>query len=400
MDVRSKFSIGASMLAAGFGCAVLASVSWGGGERQPVSAATLPQPVASAPTMGGATAGPATPSAAAAAAKGDSLKSDDLKKLSIAKNLNLEPGILDQRVRLSGRAPDAPLSAPPSEPSLTRRDFLRLKDRVEAKENWMFVDQEKLNQDREKSAQDDVFKDKWELKQELKKREWWEYGNKNSTTASSSSSTSAKELTDPSQMDDATRAQVSRKLRDEDSKSRESLSPSRRTGNDSAGSTHQYSALSMKELFQPGVDSKTGRSSDLGLNDLFGNNSRSSADRDPGALRRQEFRDFLNVSRVPKPPTPVESSTSPLSPGSLPGGFSDPLQTGMRPTIAGRDGLGMNGSPEIGRGSGASGFGNFYDMNRPGANGPQANNSPSFRSLESSRNLITPSMMEPPKRRF
>lgn len=399
MDVRSKLSIGASMLAAAFGCAVLASVSWGGGETAPVSAASLPPATTSEnPTNRTTVQASRLPSVPApTVAQGDALKSEDLKKLSLVKSLNLEPGLLDQRVRLSGRAPDAPMSAPPSEPSMTRQDYLRLKDRVEAKENWMFVDQDKLNQDREKSTQDDAFKDKWELKQDLKKREWWEYGTKNSTTASTA--TSGKDLTDPSQMDDATRAQVARKLREEGA-TRDSLSPTRRTGADRSTSTHQYSALSMKELFQPGADAKAGRGSELGLNELFGNNSRSSTDRDPGALRRQEFRDFLNVSRVPKPAAPVEAGPSPLSPGSSPGAFNDPLQAGLRPVAGGRDGLGLNGAADVGRAPGASGFGNYYDLNRPSSYGPQANNNQSFRSLDSSRNLITPSMMEPPKRRF
>ena len=405
------------MLAAGFGCAVLASVSWGGGEGQPqpVSAATLPTastPPASSPASaapahlpGRAISPTSTPSSAHASASttnSDAIKAEDLKKLALVKNLNLEPGLLDQRVRLSGRAPDAPLSAPPSEPTLTRRDFLRLKDRMEAKENWMFVDPQKIDQDREKSAQDDAFKDKWELKQDLKKREWWEYGSKSASSASSlSSSATARELSDPSQMDDATRAQVARKLREEDAKSRETLSSTRRTGSgsDSLGSTHQYSALSMKELFQPGNDAKTGRSSELGLSELFGNNARNT-ERDSIALRRQEFRDFLNVSRVPKPPTPAESAPSPLAPNAIGGAFSDPMQSSLRPVLGGREGMGPGLNPALDTARGAAGFGNYYDMNRPGPSGPQGNSSQAYRSLESSRNLITPAMMEPPKRRF
>lgn len=403
MDVRSRLSLGAAMLAAGFGCAVLVSVSWGGGESSASSSSNARPAQSKVPVPGVLPAGskaakPATPGAVIADAKPDTMKADELRRVALTKEFNLEPGLLDKRVRLSDRAPaDASVAPPTSEQGMNRRDFLRMKDKLEAKDNWMFVDEESINKEREKSTSDEAFKDKWEKKQDLKKREWWEYSGKDS-----SGSGNPQDISDPSQLDDATKAQVARKLREQDPTGKEG-STSTKAGALAKSGDHQYGALSMKDLFQSGTDAKTARGSDLGLSDLLGRDAYSSVSKEGLAQRRQEFREFLNVSRVPKAaaPAPTESlpPVSPLTPSFGPAGFNDPARIGGQATPIGRDAFGA--APDIARGYGGAGFGNVRDAARaPAGFGTREAANNSFRNLESSRNLITPSMMEPPKRRF
>lgn len=326
------------------------------------------------------------------------MKADELRRVALTKEFNLEPGLLDKRVRLSDRAPgDASVTPPTSEQGMNRRDFLRMKDKLEAKDNWMFVDEESINKEREKSTSDEAFKDKWEKKQDLKKREWWEYSSKEP-----SSSTNPQDISDPSQLDEATKAQVARKLREQDPTARDGSAVGKAGALGKSGD-HQYGALSMKDLFQSGAEGKANRGSDLGLSDLLGRDAYSSMNKEGLAQRRQEFREFLNVSRVPKAtaPAPAESlpPTSPLSPSFGPAGFNDPARLGGQATPIGRDAFGA--APDIARGPGAAGFGNFRDAARaPAGFGTRDAANNSFRNLESSRNLITPAMMEPPKRRF
>lgn len=342
---------------------------------------------------------PVTPASAPAAADStpagvEAQKATPLKDL---RDIKLETGIWDRRLKVPGSGGgnvDVPMSLPPVERPLSRKEFLRLKDRIEEKKDWAFVEQGQLTEDREAKSVDDAFKDKWDLKQEMKRRSWWEYGSKN---GSSDARTEAG-LREAGLGDSDSRNGRGMRLDDglEGGRTGDLKKNRAEIGGSDNLAAHQASELSLKDIFSNGSSaSKSSRGVDFGLKDLFatGANPLSSADREAEAAKRQEFRDFLNQSRVPKATINGFNSSSPVGNGLEDAGSRDTFNRGFGSDTQSR-------MSEFGRPPGTSGFANRLDAGVPNGFSSGAYSSQAPATYEQPRTLITPQMMTQPKRRF
>ena len=103
----------------------------------------------------------------------DALPPASASKATPAKDINLkvDPGLFGDRLKLPSKNIDVPMGPPPQSDGIpTRKDLLRMRDRREEKQNWMFVEPGQLTEDREKREEDNVLKDRWELKEDMKKK--------------------------------------------------------------------------------------------------------------------------------------------------------------------------------------------------------------------------------------
>ncbi len=314
------------------------------------------------------------------------------------RDFKLDPGLLGERVKVPGRNLDVPFLQPqPSEPGISRKDYLRLKDRMEERENWMFVEPGQLSEERAEREENEVLKNRWDAKEELRKKSWWEYGGKNNSSLTPLSVSKNLSPQRKEQVENELRLRLARQLQNRETNERAGKSGGR---NDSQGKSgteaaHQYGELSMKDLFSSSPDTKAG--SDVGFKELFttsGDSSGfSSRDRESSQARRQEFKDFLNISRIPKASSSDLGASPVSSSPSILGGsdFGKASQFVPKEPLGGAD---------FSRPSSSSGFGAFTDPSRtPSYANPYSAPPPSYRSSPS-REYITPQMMAPPKRRY
>ncbi len=347
----------------------------------------------------------------------------DPSKSAPAKELNkYDTGLLNERFKLPSKHVDVPLGIPtPSEPSMSRKDWLRIRDRQEEKQNWMFVEPGQITKEREQKEEANFLRDKWDMKEDAKKKSWWEYSDSSSRDGSAAGARSGAggDKRERIAAEQELRLRIQRE-RDRDDKTSLDKNRSISSGMDlngrskeSAEAGHQSSELNMKDLFTggSGSESKSGRTSGMSTLDLFPTDG-SSRERDTSQSqsRRQDFRDFLNASRVSKSSVPDSAGASGSGPGSSSFG-----SLGATPGNSGLDFLGGSaraaardsfGSPaDFGRAPSATSFapgsGGFSDSGRSSALGPNSQSQqPAFRSSAAPRDYITPQMMAQPKRRF
>ncbi len=376
---------------------------------------------------GVSTAGVACLLAFSAGAAEETSSPVDTSKSTPSKDLFLkaDPGLLGERLKLPPKTTDLPIGpAPTGEPSISRKEMLRLRDRQEEKQNWMFVKPGQLTEDREKRDEENYLKDKWEMKEDLKKKGWWEYGSKDDKSGAAGHKAGDKPDRDQAELQLRTqRDQEDKGFLDKGRSisSGMALGKSKETGE----SAHQASELNLKDLFTGGSDSRASKDSDSGSIGLFSNTDASSRqDRETAQSRRQEFRDFLNTSRTSGSGSGNSSGSDASSPVSSPIGSgtlttagsslnwldnsSTRIQARESSSFSSPSAASSSSPSDFGRAPGASSspFSGFTDSSRGGAGGFNSgfqSSQPSYRSSYDSsatRSMITPQMMAPPKRRF
>lgn len=312
-------------------------------------------------------------------------------------DLGLDGGFLSGRMKFSGSKPDLSLPSGGGETLINRRDFLRLKDQQEEKENWMFLEPGQLQREREKKEEEGSLRDRWEVLEDFKKKSWLEYGSRKPSPGSeSSSSGGVPELKSQSRFDSDLRSRQLMESRDGFSRGDRGRSSSSSGGRERS-SVHQYRELNMSDLVNMGEDkgSRYDDVADPGLKGLFGGDYLNTRERDEALNRKKQFTEFLNQSRV-------GGTVRPPAETSLPSGNDAAAlrnSFGMVGRISARDGL-SGGQDPAGSSSALRGA---YDPNRgldPSSLYSRPSPAGSYRSYETPRSYITPEMMQAPKRRF
>ena len=308
------------------------------------------------------------------------------------RDLKLDGGLFSGRMKFSNK-PELPSPGPGTgEPGMNRRDFLRMKDAKEEKENWMYLERGQLQREREKKEDEGGLRSRWDIQEDLRKKSWLDYGSQKSSGESSASGT---------QPEARSQAQYEAELRDRQLFDRKegskrfdgSLSPnSRKTTSTTrdATATHQVGELNLRDLVG-GAPSRYEENGDLSFKDVFGGDYINLKERETAQTKRLDFQNFLNQSRVP---TRAATDSGPAMRDPLPSGLQHSFGSFGR--VAGRDGWGDGLSPA----SGSSPVGGGFDRSVGSPFNPPRNPSVPAPGFESPRSYITPIMMQPPKRRF
>ncbi|MBI1841883.1 MAG: hypothetical protein HYR88_13675 [Verrucomicrobia bacterium] len=335
---------------------------------------------------------PAAQAAETSATNSPSSAFDPSGRSAPGRDLNLDGGFFSGRMKFGVR-PDLPSPGPgTAENGISRRDFLRIKDMKEEKENWMYLERGQLQREREKKEDEGGLRSRWDVQDDLRKKSWLDYGSQKAPGDAPGGGGAQPESRSQAQYEAELR---DRQLFDRKDGSRRydgSLSPSasKSGAGRETGGAHQVGELNLRDLVGGGP-SRFEENSDFSFKDLFGGEYVNLKERETAETKRLDFQNFLNQTR-----TPTRSSAE--SSGGLrdlPQGLQHSFGSFGR--VAGRDGWGEGRSP----GAGNSPLGGAFDPSFGSTVPGNAQGAPlPYRSFDPAKSYITPSMMQPPKRRF